>query len=452
MDLAGIDIDYYLSLLQPDPPDNTTIPTTSMLLDDSSVFTPSTLTLNEFPDYLYPTVDNFRTSSYNRYNPFRIHRNPTKYVFDLSLLIQSTNNNNSENSYSSVTTVSTIRTSDVFNTADYPVPVTYKQRQAYSEKRLLTPFGFITRPPLSKDRYYSTRNCSHNKCQVYYYDNEVNDRWGPIQRRFLYTRPTLNTLSKGCYNPSSIDKPTRYYLERLNSDSYRTKEHYKEGYNCYTVVPVPGNRTLQQHQYIGRIGFSDSTTYYSTYAHTRKAGSDKLPAIRDNNIKITYQNQSQRFYYYTEVGIHRDTGEPANDYRNIVKNNYKVKLHTSDFFVSIGNPFWREHVRKHRIRGEPPLEYIYESNKHYKTKYKYLARKVPLVKDPVHPFCLTHDHPHIYRTFIRKPHKIKKKLIGHFSLPYEHWVTTPNFMHDADDRTDKLNWIYKQLSNIWVKL
>jgi hypothetical protein len=45
MDPEVVNIFYYHSLLHPDPPENTIIPTTSTVLDDSSVHTPSTLTI-----------------------------------------------------------------------------------------------------------------------------------------------------------------------------------------------------------------------------------------------------------------------------------------------------------------------------------------------------------------------------------------------------------------------
>jgi hypothetical protein len=310
MDPKVIDIFHYHSLLHPDPPENTIIPTTSTILDDSSVKTPSTLTLDEFPDNYIRTVDNnyFGTSFIDYHTNHRqFYRSPVKYIFDLRVLLQSGPPGTSLNTNCSVTTVSSIRTSDVYNTVDHPIPVTYKQRQAYKEARLLTPFGFVRRPTVTsntKERWYSTVRCNHNHYQVFYDFNDNNDiTENPMARRFIYARPALRiSLSKDCYNKRIVDKPTRQYLEKLRDPKYLKQEHYKDGHNCYSVLPVEGSHLLTVHQHLGHICFSDVTTYYSSYSHTRKKDSVKVPAIRSKKLKVINRYQSYNFYYRNRIG------------------------------------------------------------------------------------------------------------------------------------------------------
>ena len=458
MDPKVIDIFYYHSLLHPDPPENTIIPTTSTVLDDSSVLTPSTLTLDEFPDNFFRTVDNyyFGTSFKSHYTNHRqFYRSPVKYVFDLRVLLQPDLSGTSLNSNCSVTTVSSIRTSDVYNTVDHPIPVTYKQREAYKKARLLTPFGFIKRPTSTsniKERWYSTVRCRHNHYQVFHdFKENPGTSGNPMARRFMYAESALQiSLSKDCYNKRIVDKPTRRYLAKLQDPTYLKQEHYKEGHNCYSVTPVEGNHILTVHQHLGHICFSDVTTYYSSYSHTRKKGSVKVPAIRSKKVKVINRYQSYHFYYYSRIGNRLDNNDPVYGWSHLKRN---VRLFRDGHFIVINTGWFATSTSKRSLRGDPALQYIFKSDKRYIKYYKYLAHKIPIVEDPDHPLCVAHDYPAITRIFKKRESDFERTTtVGEFTLSNDRWTVRHPFQFILDERITRRKWLYRELLNNWIRL
>jgi hypothetical protein len=175
------------------------MPTTSTVLGDFSVCTSSTFTLEEFPDNFIRTVDiyYFGTSFKSHYTDHReSYRSPvsTSSIYK-QVLLRPDLSGTSLNSNCSVTTVSTICTIDVNNTVDQPIPVTYKQREAYKEARLLTPFGFIRRPAgtsNTNERWYSTVCCKHNHYQVFHdFKDNSGTILNPKASCFMHVEPAL---------------------------------------------------------------------------------------------------------------------------------------------------------------------------------------------------------------------------------------------------------------------
>ena len=460
MDPEVINIFYYHSLLHPDPPENTIIPTTSTVLDDSSVHTPSTLTLDEFPDNYFCTVDNyyFGTSFKSHYTNHReSYRSPVKYVFDLQVLLQPDLSGTSLNSNCSVTTVSSIRTIDVYNTVDHPIPVTYKQREAYKEARLLTPFGFIRRPAgtsNTKERWYSSGRCTHNHYQVFHdFKDNPGTSGNPMARRFMYAEPALRiSLSKDCYNKRTVDKPSRRYVAKLLDHTYwkQENERYKDGYNCYSVTPVEGNHILTVHQHLGHICFSDVTTYYSSYSHTGKKDSDKVPAIRNKKVKVINRYQSYHFYRYSHIGYRLDNNDSVFSWSPLKRN---VRLFRDGHFITINTGWFASTTSKRSLRGDPALQYIFKSDKRYHKYYKYLAHKIPIVEDPDHPLCVTHDYPAICRIFVKKEANFERNItVGKFTISKARWITRHPFQFIVDDYIDRRYWLYTELLKNWIKL
>ena len=434
MDPEDINIFLYYSLLQADPPDDKVIPDSSLVPDISSASS-STLTFernfNEF----------FRKENY-----YKVHErkrikleHPMEYEFDLTVLYKDKGLYKHRNESDS--TVSTIVTNDLHNTADYPIATTYRERQYNKVHRLDQPFGFIIRIPstLHRTNYYRQGvSCKHQSLNYYYregiHENE--------EDTFIYGRALRYYLSKGCYRKHMVDKPTKDFLRRIIS--YSTSDQYKEGYNCYTVVPLDTS-SLLVNQFIKRVQFSDITIYRSSYYNTR-ADPTRLPSIRDNKYQIILQRQGFQFYYQSAVrfsdkyiwkGIKK--GTRFQDPFNFVE----CTGRDSD-----GHPFY--YYRKTGLITAPNPDYIFKSDQKYIRALRFFKVKPSIVKDPVHPFCVAHDYPALYRIFWKNQVKYNEKACtGIFKPDPKKWISKdPNRLSDKD-RQFRRNWIYRELQRTW---
>lgn len=441
MDPEVNDITLYHHLLQTDPPDNESIPTFLLNSEASSTNT-SSLTLESGIDRYYSEERDYLHIKRRKLD------HPEIYEFDLGVLYKE---QGCTHYYDSDTTVSTIRTAELYNTAEYPIPTTHKERRLAKEHLLNVPFGFVRCPPATlhrTDKYLSAIPCMHRTFHICLRDTDESTGIA-----YWYWKPSLRSyLRKGCYNKATVDKPTKKYLQLLNDPKYIHQEHYKEGYNCYTVVPVD-KVSLLVNQLLKRIQFSDITTYYSSYLHSQAApkpntleDSKRVLAIRYNDYPVVFQRQATSFYFRD-----RAYSNPNKLFWRRCFNN--IRLQDPWAFTRCGH-YLDTHYSHHRKRAlfAPNNKlYIYKSDQRSINRLRYFKVKPPIIDDPVHPFCVSHDYPTINRVFF-KPVADTGNIayLGGFKADDKPWVSRDPFRLSKKGRVDRLNWIKDELMRTWI--
>jgi hypothetical protein len=207
-------------------------------------------------------------------------------------------------------------------------------------------------------------------------------------------------------------------------------------------------------QVLGHICFTDVTTYYSSYEHTRN-NPMKLPAIRKGTFKkCTYDNtlvlrrQSRKYYYageqYQMVDSKGKTVVTCTEwkvYRWNEVSNKTLQITPYKYILGI--------LPKPLVPLDTTIDYIYECDTELLHLRKYIYPKPPIVPLPVHPFTVTLDYPALRRIFKGN----ENKRLGHFSLPRGTWTKRPKHMRiPIVDSIRIRNWIFAELMKNWATL
>ena len=187
---------------------------------------------------------------------------------------------------------------------------------------------------------------------------------------------------------------------------------------------------------MGRICFSDVTTYYSSYEHTFK-NPLKRPAIRSTGINIVCRRQATKRFRYCEHYTLPTKSIAWEEYR--ATDNRALQ---SDAI----NRYGRTVLSKYLIPDPQFLE-IYVSDKDTRKLAKYIYPKPKIVPDPVHPF-FANDFPVIYGIYNRRH---IQELNG-FTLPTYtgDWAHRPSHTHTGIDRQRIRQYIYGELLRNWA--
>lgn len=447
-DFEEIDLNKYHYLLQADHPSNIKLLSSPILDFDNSSASPSTLTLEYDLDYYFKSHTRYHYIN-NHHKRFKLSH-PT-FEFDLTVVHE-------YNNYFGIlestcdTTVSTIRSLELLDTVDHPIPVTNKQRQEYKEQRLNTPFGFVSLEQGAKSNsnlYSSTKVCPHRGSLItYVIDSDLFH-----EKCYWYWCPRLRVnLSKACYITSRVDKPTSIYKQTLLEKGYSQRDTFKEGFNCYSVVPVD-NHSLVVSQLVKRVQFSDVTIYRSSYKHTR-VDPENYPAIRNTSVEVVYQHQARTFYYYQRIKY------PFGDCNFWREAASYIRLHKEGKLVNLGRlegfhkRFWNNnHADKVYLVGEKPLEYIYANDVEGIKEQRFVRHKATILDTvPCHPFGVLHDYPRAHQKLFTRTLGTDGKYPPNCPFtPSKGWVDKyPRFL-TAKQKINRRNWIFRELYRTWAR-